>query len=248
MVDRNKLMYIKLRNINKSGFNKQLALPLTFKTLKSRENFIISKCNESAISLIDNADFWRGKKKINSIPAALIFGPIGCGKTHLSNIFMEYNNSVFLTSLKLNDLELIKKGNNFILDDFVPSINYPPELVMHFLNQVTYNEGSILFLSRYSAFEMDWKLADLNSRIRSLLTCEIKLPDDKLLYTFMIKYADDKKLMLNDNQCFYILERLQRNFESVINFINQLDLISLETKKKVSYKIIQYIFDTLDKN
>ena len=238
-------MYIKLRNINKSGFNRQLALPLTFKTLKNRENFIISKCNELAINLIDNTDFWRGKKKINSIPAALIFGPSGCGKTHLSNIFKEYSNSIFLSSLNPNDLELIKKGNNFILDNFEPSINYPPELVMHFLNQVTYNEGSILFLSRYSAFEMNWNLDDLNSRIRSLLACEIKFPDDMLLYTFMIKYADEKKLLLNDNQCIYILERLNRNFESVINFINKLDLISLETKKKVSYKSIKGIFDSL---
>ena len=119
---------------------------------------------------------------------------------------------------------------------------------MHFLNQVTYNEGSILFLSRCSAFEMDWEFADLNSRIRSLMACEIKLPDDMLLYTFMIKYTDEKKLILSDNQCLYILERLERNFESVINFINQLDLFSLETKKKVSYKSIQYVFDILSKN
>ena len=57
-------MYTKLRNINKSGFNKQLALPLTFKSIKNRDNFIISKCNQSAISLIDNTDFWLGKKKL----------------------------------------------------------------------------------------------------------------------------------------------------------------------------------------
>ena len=237
-------MYIKLRNINKNGFNKQLALPLTFKILKNRENFIISKCNEAAITLIDNTDFWRGKKKINSIPAALIFGPNGSGKTHLSNIFQEYNESIFLSSLKPNDLDLIKKGKNFIIDDFIPSINYPSELVMHFLNQVTYNDGSILFLSRRSAFQMDWELPDLNSRIRSLIACEIKLPDDMLLYTFMIKYANDKKLILNDNQCLYILERIERNFESVINFINRLDLTSLETKKNVSYNSIKYVFDT----
>ena len=56
-------MYTKLRNINKSSFNKQLALPLTFKSIKNRDNFIISKCNQSAISLIDNTDFWLGKKK-----------------------------------------------------------------------------------------------------------------------------------------------------------------------------------------
>jgi chromosomal replication initiation ATPase DnaA len=241
-------MFIKLRNINKNGLNKQLALPLTFKSLKNRENFIISKCNHAAISLIDNTIFWRGNKKINSIPAALIHGPKGSGKTHLSNIFKEYNDAIILSSLKPNDLDLIKKGRNYIIDDFTPNINYPSVLVLHFLNQVTYNEGSILFLSKYSAFEMDWELDDLNSRIRSLIACEIKLPDDMLLYTFMIKYANDKKLILNDKQCLYILERLERSFESVINFINKLDLISLETKKKVSYNSIQYTFDALAKN
>ena len=241
-------MYTKLRNINKSGFNKQLALPLTFKPIKNKDNFIISKCNQSAISLIENTEFWLGNKKINTIPAALIFGPAGCGKTHLSNIFMDTNKSFFLSSLKSHDLDLIKKGTNFIIDNFVPSSNYPSKLVLHFLNQVTYKQGSILFLSRYSAFEMDWGLDDLNSRIRSLLACEIKLPDDMLLYTFLIKYSNDKKLILNDNQCLYILERLERNFESIIKFINALDMLLLETKKKVSYKSIQYIFDTLNKN
>ena len=155
-------MYTKIRNINKSVFSKQLALPLTFKSIKNRDNFIISKCNQSAISLIDNTDFWLGKKKINTIPAALIFGPSGCGKTHLSNIFMDTNNSFYLSSLKSHDLDLIKKGTNFIIDNFEPSSNYPPKLVLHFLNQVTYNQGAILFLSRYSAFEMDWELDDLN--------------------------------------------------------------------------------------
>ena len=57
-------MYTKLRNINKSSFNKQLALPLTFKSIKNRDNFIVSKCNQSAISLIENTDFWLGNKKL----------------------------------------------------------------------------------------------------------------------------------------------------------------------------------------
>ena len=33
-------MTSKVRNINKYVFNKQMALPLTFKTFKNRENFI----------------------------------------------------------------------------------------------------------------------------------------------------------------------------------------------------------------
>ena len=238
-------MCYKVRSINTRNLDQQLALPLTFKVLKNRENFLVSKCNELAVKLIENSESWQSRKKINAIPAVLIYGPKACGKTHLSYIFRQYNDCVYLSSLSNIDLELIEKGKVFILDDFAPGLKYPAELVMHFLNQVTYNDGSVLFLSRYSAFDMDWSLDDLNSRIRSLMSCQIKLPDDVLLYSFMVKYAGDKKLVLNDKQIIYILERLDRNFKSIIGFIDKLDNFSLEMQKKVSYNSIKNILNNL---
>ena len=56
-------MPFKLRNINKLAFNKQMALPLKFKSIKNRENYLVSKCNEEAVSLIENYTFWKNKKK-----------------------------------------------------------------------------------------------------------------------------------------------------------------------------------------
>ncbi len=241
-------MCYKVRSINSKNLDQQLALPLTFKILKNRENFLVSKCNELAVKLIENSETWQRRKKINSIPAVLIYGPKACGKTHLSYIFRQYNDCVYLSCLSNNDLELIEQGQIFILDDFAPGLKYPAELVMHFLNQVTYNEGFVLFLSRYSAFDMDWSLDDLNSRIRSLISCQIKLPDDVLLYSFMVKYAGEKKLVLNDKQIIYILERLDRNFQSIIGFIDKLDNFSLEKKKKVSYNSIRNILNNLKNN
>ena len=229
-------------------FNYQLALPLRFKTLKNRENFIISDCNESAVKLIDNLEFWQNSNKINSIPAILIYGPMGCGKTHISSIFQQQNNCVTLSSITSKDIRLAEKGNNFIIDDFSPGKNFSSEIVMHFLNEVTYSSGSVLFLSRLSAFDMQWELDDLNSRIKSLISCEIKLPDDLLLYTFLVKYADEKKLILTDKQCIYIIERVERNFETVIKIIDNLDRVSLETKKNISFEKIKYELDLIKDN
>ena len=236
-------MTFKVRNINKDAFNRQMALPLSFKTIKNRENFIVSNCNEEAVRLIENSFLWQNKSKINSIPAAIIFGPKGSGKTHLSQIFKEYNICEYLSSLTNFNLDQIKEGKKFIIDDFVPGNNYPSELVMHFLNRIIYQDSSALFLSNLSPAIMNWELDDLNSRIRSLMCSEIKLPDDVLLYSFMVKYSNDKKLFINDNQIIYILERLERNFDSVISFIDRLDIYSLETKKKINYKIIKKILD-----
>ncbi len=241
-------MSSKTRNINKLIINKQMALPLTFKSIKNRENFLVSKCNKEAVSLLENIIFWKNKEKISSIPGAIIHGPKGSGKTHLCEIFKQHYDSVYLLSLNRKDLERNMEGRNFILDNFIPSKRFPSELVMHFINRVTNNNGSILFLSQQSPYEMDWKLEDLNSRIRSLMSCEIKLPDDILLYSFIVKYAQDKNLYINDKKIIYMLKRLDRNFESVINVIDKLDIYTLETKEKISYKNIKTILNSIIKH
>ena len=227
-------------------FNYQLALPLTFKTLKNRENFIVSECNQSAVKLIDNIDLWKNSKRINSIPAILIYGPTGCGKTHISSIFEQQNECITLSSIITKDIRLAEKGNNFIIDNFAPGKNFSPEIVMHFLNEVTYNSGSVLFLSRLSAFDMQWELDDLNSRLRSIMACEIKLPDEILLYSFLVKYADDKKLVLTDKQCIYIIERVERNFETIIKIIDNLDRVSLEIKRKLTFDNLHDVIESVN--
>ena len=57
-------MSYKFRNINKLTINKQMALPLKFKYIKNRENYLISKCNIEAVKLIENFEFWQNKRKI----------------------------------------------------------------------------------------------------------------------------------------------------------------------------------------
>ena len=241
-------MSIKLRNINKEAINKQMALPLNFKSIKNRENYLISSCNIEAVKLIENSSFWQNKKKTNSIPAAIIYGPKGSGKTHLSSILKNEIDSIYLTSLSNNCLEQVTEGKNFILDNFIPGKRFPSELVMHFMNQVTYKEGSILLLSRLSPFEIDWNLDDLNSRIRSLVSSEIKRPDDVLLYSFLVKYSNEKNLFISDKKLIYILERLDRSFESVIKVIDRLDTHSLENNEKITYKNIKIILNNLNKD
>ena len=236
-------MSFKIRKINKNSFNKQLILPLTFKSIKNRENFIISSSNQSAVKLIENSNYWQ--QETNSIPAAIIYGPKGCGKTHLSTIFKDNNNSIYLDDLLSFNLDLINTENSFIIDNFYPCKVYPAELVMHFLNRVINSNGSVLFLSRLSPYKMDWGLEDLNSRIRSLISSEIKIPDDVLLYSFMVKYSNDKKLFLSDNHIFYILQRVERSFENIIKIIDKLDTYSLEKKERVNYKTIRAVFESL---
>ena len=49
-------MSSKIRNINKLDINKQMALPLKFKSIKNRENYFVSECNIEAVKLIENSN------------------------------------------------------------------------------------------------------------------------------------------------------------------------------------------------
>ena len=49
-------MTLKIRNISKQVFNKQMALPLSFKTIKNSQNFIVSECNKEAVRLVENSN------------------------------------------------------------------------------------------------------------------------------------------------------------------------------------------------
>ena len=73
---------------------------------------------------------------------------------------MNYTNG-FINFLDLSSFNLdeIEEGKKFIIDDFIPGEKYPSKLVMHFLNRVTYQDGSVLFLSNLSPSKMDWKLS-----------------------------------------------------------------------------------------
>ena len=69
-------------------------------------------------------------------------------------------------------------------------------------------------------------------------------PDRFELYSFMVKYSNDKKLFLSDNHIFYILERVERSFENIIKIIDKLDAYTLEIKERVNYKIIRTILES----
>ena len=59
---------------------KQLILDLPYRQTFDRQGFVVSPCNSMAVLWIDRYPNWGSH-------ALLIYGPKGCGKTHLSHMF-----------------------------------------------------------------------------------------------------------------------------------------------------------------
>ena len=227
---------------------KQLALPLSFRNVKNHSNFILNKVNEVALSLIDEFnDIKKFKKKFN-FPVLIIYGPPGSGKTHLSYIFKEITDAKFVKKISDVSLDEAKSGKSFIFDDFDKIECLNENFFIHFFNQILFNSGSMLIITSKPPNEISFNLDDLESRIRSCISAKIELPDDEFLFSILVKELSDKKIFLSDKLCLYIIKRIKRNYKSVSIFAENLDIMSLEQKTKITLKQIKDVLNIIQAN
>ena len=95
----------------------QLIFKFPFKANYFEEDFYVSKNNFEAYKLIETWPKW-SSRFIN------IFGPAGCGKTHLANIFNKKINSFLVKASKLNNNSLldIQSRECLIIDEYKNNI------------------------------------------------------------------------------------------------------------------------------
>ena len=74
----------------------QLTFRFPFKTSYFEKDFFVSSNNFAAYRLVESCPNWPDKK-IN------IFGPPGCGKTHLANILKKKINAVLVKASNLDN-------------------------------------------------------------------------------------------------------------------------------------------------
>ena len=227
-------------------FNRQLALPLNFRKLKNQDNFLINDSNKMAVSLIDEMKNLSVFKKKYIFPILYLYGPERSGKTHLASIFKENNNAKFINRIEEKDLLNAKNGCSYIIDNLEKNSNLDPKMLMHLINEVYSGNGSILLISNLPPSQIKFDIIDLKSRIKSFINVGIDLPNDEVLYSMLIKELDDRKIILSDNLCFYIIKRIPRNYKSILEFSKQLDRISLEIKDQIKLAHIRSLLDYIN--
>ena len=224
---------------------KQLALPLSFRSVKNHSNFILNKVNKVALSLIDEFNDIKNFKKKFNFPVLILYGPSGSGKSHLAHIYQEITDAKFIKNINNINLNEAKSGKSFIFDDFDKIESFDENLFIHFFNEVLLNLGSILIITSKPPNEINFNLNDLESRIKSCISSKIELPDDEFLFSILVKELSDKKIFLNDKLCFYIIRRIKRNYKSISLFAEKLDIMSLEKKKKITLKQIKEVLNII---
>jgi len=212
----------------------QLLLDFDVKKNFNDHDYYVSSSNYFAFNLIDKWPKWE-KRILN------ISGEKFSGKTHLANIFKSKTSALFLTENQINDdvFKTIKLYESIIVDEFSNTID--ERLVYSILNLVDQDSKYLLINSVTPLGEIDFELPDLVSRSKNLLHAKIEPPDDDLIFAIILKNFSDRQIKLEKKIIEFIINRIDRSYSKISEFIYKIDELSLKKKKPINFKTIKEI-------
>ena len=212
--------------------SEQLILKFPFKKNYLKHDFYVSKNNFNAYKLIESWPKWPSRF-IN------IFGPKGCGKTHLINILNNKIQCIIVKANKLgpDTLSKYKLKECLVIDDF--ENNTDEKLLYSIINMAVQDNKYLIISSMESLKKIKVKLKDLASRFSSFIDIGIDLPTDDLLRVILTKNFSDKQITISKKNIEYILKNIDRSYEKVEMFSNSIDHTSLEKSQPVSLHLIK---------
>ena len=212
----------------------QLLLDFDIKKSFNNHDFYVSDSNFFAFNLIEKWPKWE-KRILN------VSGEKYSGKTHLANIFKSISSALFLTEKEINNdiFKKIKLYESIIIDDF--SNNLEENLVYAIFNLVDQDSKYLLINSETPLSKLNFKLPDLISRSKNVLLAEINPPDDELIFAIILKNFSDRQIRLEKKIIEFIINRIDRSYSKIYEFIYKVDELSLKKKKPINLKTIKEI-------
>ena len=218
--------------------SEQLIFAFPFKRSYLSQDFYVSENNINAYKLIESWPNW-SSRFIN------IFGPKGCGKTHLINILKSKIECTLSPASTIDSKVLLKYKVKecLIIDDFKNEID---EKLLYTITNMGFQDNKYLIISSLiplKSFKV--KLKDLSSRFTSFVEIGIDLPTDDLLRVILTKNFSDKQISITKKNVEYILKNIDRSYEKVNLFTNSVDNLSLAKAKPINLSLIKKVLKEL---
>ena len=212
----------------------QLILKFPEHRAYKREDFYVSPSNQEAYDFINNWPKWI-KRIVN------IFGPSGSGKSHLSSILKTKTKCLEILANELNENIIFefKTKEVLIIENFNEKIS--EELLFSLWNIALQDNKYFLINSIKPISSYKFKLPDLTSRVKSSLNIGIKLPSDDLISAIIAKNFSDKQIAVEEKHIDYIIKRIDRSYEKILQFILILDRYSLKKGSPFRLKLIKEV-------
>ena len=196
------------------------------------QDFYVSKSNEFSFLLLNSWPKWE-KNFINLI------GEKFSGKSHLINIFLDKFKGIKINAVDISNeyLKKIKIYENIIIEDLNEKVN--ENLFFTLLNIIEQDNKFLIITSTKPIVDFRFKMDDLNSRSKNFLLSFINKPEDDLVYALILKNLSDRQISIEKKLVNFIINRIDRSYGKISDFIYKIDEISLKRKKSIDFKIIK---------
>ncbi len=213
----------------------QLPFEFDHRPSLSGDDFLVAPCNQEAVAWLDKWPDWPA-------PCLVIYGPPGCGKTHLSHVYMARSGALQLTPAMISDAGLpsiLSSSKNFIVDDADLNAGggFNEESLFHIYNDLFSRGGHMLITAGSPPNDWDFKLADLASRLKAAPAIGIGMPDDDLIKMVLVKLFSDRQVRVEIGVIDYVAKRMERSFDAARQFVEAADNAALAAKKRITLPI-----------
>jgi DnaA regulatory inactivator Hda len=220
----------------------QLPLAFDHRPALSGEDLLVAASNQAAVAWIDRWPDWPA-------PALVVFGPAGCGKTHLGQVFAHRSGARAITPQTLAREEparLVHDAPACLIDDAEAALAHGlEEPLLHLYNTAAEAGRRLMLTARRAPSRWDVKLADLRSRLNAALAVEIGPPDDGLIAAVLVKLFADRQLKVDTDVVAFLLARMERSFEAARQMVAALDAAALAERRNITVPLARQVLARL---
>lgn len=211
----------------------QLPLPLEHRPALGREDFLVAPHNAEAVAWIDRWPEW-------PTVAVILYGPAGCGKSHLAHVFSARADAPVVAGhagLVLDPPALVGGNRALVIDDADADLDQVS--FFHLFNSAREAGCSLLLTASAPPSVWGLTLPDLRSRLNTAPTAGITDPDDAVMAAVLIKLFSDRQLRVGTDVLDYLLRHMERSFDAARSLVKAADRASLAEQRPVTVPLVR---------
>jgi chromosomal replication initiation ATPase DnaA len=212
---------------------RQIPFDLSYAPALEEKDFVVGNPNRDALSWINRWPHWPGN-------ALALFGPEGCGKSHLACVWRQRSGALVLSEAPG---EFLFPDAALILES--PS-RWPEATLLHLLNSQREAGRFVLLLDRMAPARWQVALPDLASRLGALPAIGLQPPDDALLIAVMAKHFADRNQTVGEDALRYLALRVERSFSAAARIVAAVDKRSLAQRRPITLALVREAMAALE--
>jgi chromosomal replication initiation ATPase DnaA len=218
----------------------QIPLDLPHRAAMGAADFLVAPCNRDAVTLLDRWPAWPG-------PALVMYGPDGCGKTHLTHVWRGQSGAAAIERTALTPgtvPDLLGPARAAVVEDVDRGID--ERALLHLHNLLAEDGGHLLLTARVAPAEWDVALPDLASRMNAAMRVAVGAPDDALIGAVLVKHFADRQLSVEPAVVTFVLPRMERSFAAARELAAALDAAALAAKRRITVPLARDVLRRLE--